>query len=49
LEVEFETGGVYQYFEVPPDVHRNLLAAESLGRYFVEQVRDSYRYARMSG
>ncbi len=47
LEVEFTNGAVYQYFDVPPEVYRGLMAAESHGRYFDQHVRDkSYRYQK---
>lgn len=45
LEIEFTSGAVYQYFDVPAEVYRGLMAAESHGRYFHQHVRDkSYRY-----
>ena len=48
LEIEFTGGAVYQYFDVPPEVHRGLMAAESHGRYFNQRVRGAgYRYQRM--
>ncbi len=48
LEIEFTSGAVYQYFDVPAEVYRGLMAAESHGRYFNQRVRDkSYRYQRM--
>jgi len=47
LEIEFTGGAVYRYFDVPAEVHRGLMAAESHGRYFNEHVRNkSYRYER---
>ena len=40
---------MYRYFDVPPEVYRGLMAAESHGRYFHQHVRDkSYRYQRMN-
>jgi hypothetical protein len=39
LEVEFRTGRVYEYHEVPDDVHSGLIGASSLGRYFNEHVK----------
>jgi len=49
LEVEFTGGAVYRYFDVPPGVHRGLMAAESHGWYFHEHIRNkSYRYQRMN-
>ena len=34
LEVEFSSGASYRYEQVPAEVVAELLAAESLGRYF---------------
>ncbi len=49
LEIEFTNGVVYQYSDVPPEVYRGLMAAESHGRYFHQHVRDAgYRYQRMN-
>ena len=48
LEIEFADHGVYDYFDVPPRVHRGLVQAESHGRYFAEHVRDRYAYERVA-
>jgi len=47
LEIEFSEGGVYQYFLVPPSVHRQLMAADSLGNFFRLHIRDQYDYRRI--
>lgn len=47
LEIEFPGGEVYRYFDVPPDVHRGLMAANSAGRYFHEYIREVYEYERV--
>lgn len=44
LEVEFTSGRVYQYFEVPRHEVERLLGAVSQGAYFSERVRDRYPY-----
>jgi hypothetical protein len=50
LEVEFTSGRVYVYFDFPVSEYENLLAAESLGRYFGDHVRNAgYRYAQIRG
>jgi hypothetical protein len=33
LQLRFHNGSVYWYFEVPPDIHKALMAAESKGRF----------------
>jgi hypothetical protein len=47
LEIEFVDGDVYRYYAVPQRVHRELLAADSMGRYFQSQIRDQYGYERI--
>lgn len=47
LEVEFKDGALYQYFDVPASVHLELLGAGSIGQYFAQNVRNTYRYARL--
>jgi hypothetical protein len=43
LEVEFRRGGTYRYIDVPPEVHRELIAAESKARYYNRCIRGKYR------
>lgn len=47
LEVEFQSGAVYQYFDVPRGVFDGLIAAASKGGFLYEQIRGVYRYARV--
>src|SRR5436190_19449756 len=47
LEVEFRTGGVYQYFGVPRESYDALMAAESKGRFFNSVIKPRYPYARV--
>ena len=35
LEIEFKSGGVYQYLNVPEQVHSSLMNASSKGCYFL--------------
>ena len=44
LWVEFHTGRAYSYADVPYGVHRELLDAESAGRYFAANVRNDFEY-----
>ncbi len=48
LEIEFSSGGVYLYFDVPQGVHEALMRADSHGQFFSRQIRDRFRYARVS-
>jgi uncharacterized protein len=47
LEVEFNNGGVYQYYGVPDAVHEGLMSAGSHGEYFAANIRNSYPYAKL--
>lgn len=44
LEIEFRSGAVYEYLDVPAVVHKELMEAESKGRYFNAEIRDTYDY-----
>lgn len=46
LEVEFHSGAVYQYFDVPQSVYDALMNAESIGGFLNSQIKGVYRYAR---
>lgn len=46
LEIEFQKGGVYQYFDVPESVSEQLGLASSKGQYFATNIKGVYRYAR---
>ena len=48
LEIEFRSGAVYRYYEVPPEVYRELMEAPSKGRCFQGAIRDNYRYAKVA-
>ncbi|TLN27274.1 KTSC domain-containing protein [bacterium] len=47
LEVEFRSGSVYQYFDVPAVEFEQLLSAASVGQYFCRFIRDCYRYVQL--
>lgn len=47
LEVEFNHGGVYQYFDVPENVYEELMNASSHGVYFSANIRNDYEYQKM--
>lgn len=47
LEIEFTSGSVYQYFNVPVSVYRGLMGASSHGEYFAQNIRNVYRYRQV--
>lgn len=46
LELEFHDGRFYQYGKVPEEIYRELMAADSKGRYFLTYIQDQYPFAR---
>jgi len=42
LEVEFNSGAVYQYSNVPEDVYNELISASSIGAYFASGIKYVY-------
>lgn len=48
LEVEFTSGDVYQYFDVPNHVHQAFLQAGSHGQFMNDNIRYYYRYQKVS-
>lgn len=47
LEIEFKSGGIYQYYYVPEIVYRNLLSAPSLGKFFHYNIKEKYPYNKV--
>lgn len=45
LQIEFRDHSIYQYFEVPAEVHEALLRASSKGIYFNRVIRPKFAYA----
>ena len=48
LEVEFHSGGIYQYDGVPESEYRNLMAASSHGQYFIAHIKNTYQWHQIS-
>ena len=47
LEVVFNTGDRYRYFEVPPDEYEGLMTADSIGQYMHKHIIGHYDYERV--
>jgi hypothetical protein len=46
LQLEFCSGAIYPYFDVPAAVHADLLRATSKGTYFHRMIRGRFAYTR---
>ena len=47
LEIEFHDGGIYQYLDVPADIHQGLISAPSKGKYHHAFIKNAYRYQKI--
>jgi hypothetical protein len=47
LEIEFKSGSIYQYLNVPKEIYNELAQASSVGRYFMRNIKDRYQSSRM--
>jgi len=48
LEVEFTSGDVYQYFNVPEFLYQQFLQASSHGQFLNDHIRYNYRYQKVN-
>lgn len=49
LEIEFHSGGVYDYYAVPASVHQALIQAESKGKHFHANVKGKFAFIQVGG
>lgn len=47
LEVEFTSGDVYQYFDLPQHLYHELMNASSKGQFLNDYIKYSYRYQKV--
>ena len=48
LEIEFLSGAVYQYYDVPQNIYDGLMAADSHGKFFDVYIKKGgYRYTKI--
>lgn len=48
LEVEFHSGNVYQYRDVPEVVFRDFMSTSSKGRFFSQDIRGQYPHSQVA-
>ncbi len=47
LDIQFQSGQVYRYFDVPRSVYDGLLRAESHGKYFNAEIKNKFKFRRL--
>ena len=48
LEIEFNSGSIYQYFGVPQDIYLSLMNSGSYGQYFHANIKNIYPTQRVN-
>ena len=48
LRLEFRSHAVYLYFGLPPHLYHGLLAADSKGSYFNQNIRGRFPYQKLA-
>lgn len=43
LEIEFTTGDIYQYLDVPEYIYEAMMNASSHGKYFYQNIKENYQ------
>lgn len=47
LEVEFTSGAVFLYYEVPADEHEAFMCSDSKGKFFNARIKKNYTFSRV--
>ncbi len=47
LEIEFLSGAIYQYYNVPQNMYDQLMAEGSKGRFLNTYIKNAYPYSRV--
>ena len=47
LTVEFKSGGIYNYYDVPHATYEQMKGASSKGQFLAQNIKGAYRYARV--
>ena len=48
LEIEFHSGGIYQYSGVPEHHYAGLMSAPSHGTYFAQNIKNSFQVTKIT-
>lgn len=48
LYIEFNSGSLYSYSNVPEHIYNSLLSASSKGKYFHAYIKNSYEFTKLN-
>jgi len=49
LEIHFQNGSQYEYYNVPPDAYLNFIAAPSKGEFYNKHIKPAFRGYKIAG
>lgn len=47
LSVEFKSGGVYHYHDVPADKHAEMLRSDSIGNFLHKNIKGQHQFTKV--
>ena len=47
LEIQFKNGSIYEYDDVPPETHKELMSSRSTGEYFNKNIKWNFVYRKL--
>jgi hypothetical protein len=47
LEVEYKSGGIYHYADVPPEKHKALMSAKSIGTHLHTHIKSKHEHKKL--
>lgn len=47
LEIEFKSGGIYQYMSVPKAVYERFMVSSSKGKFLAQFIKDKYKTVKI--
>jgi len=47
VEIEFHSGGIYQYINVPSEVYTSFIGASSQGKFFAQYIKNRFPTKRV--
>tara|TARA_B100000579_G_C22705120_1_gene791698 strand:- start:83 stop:310 length:228 start_codon:yes stop_codon:yes gene_type:complete len=47
LKIEFNSGALYEYTNVEPEIYDELCKAESTGKFFNEKIKNSFDHTQL--
>ena len=47
MEIEFNLGSMYQYYDVPKHIYKSFIVTDSKGKYFHQHIKNCYKFKKI--